>query len=297
MKPFKPMLASAVEGFFGLGKLKYPVMVSPKLDGIRCVLREGKALSRSLKPIPNTYIRNILESLEIDSLDGEIMIAGKNFNEIQSAVMSEAGEPDFEYHVFDTFGGWVANGDKAFSYRYGFLKGWESLFKGRIKLVEHQDIEFPEMLIVYHSECISKGYEGVMIRDPKGPYKFGRSTLKEGYLLKFKQFKDSEAVVVGQVERMHNANEAFTDELGHTKRSSHKANKVPTGMLGAFKVVDPYTHVEFEVGTGFTEEERKRYFGVNYICCHIRYKYQELSADGVPRFPVFLGFRDPIDMS
>lgn len=296
MSNFKPMLAVAVED---VSKIKYPVLASPKLDGIRCVILDGKALSRSLKPIPNAYIRNYLERLNINGMDGEIMIPGKNFNEIQSAVMSEEGEPNFEYHVFDLVSPKLdIFEDHPFAYRYGFMSSEVKYTQSaRVKSVKHKQINNVEELLAFESECVSSGYEGVMIRDPKGPYKFGRSTLKEGYLLKLKRFHDSEARIIGFTERMHNGNEAFTDELGHTKRSSHKANKTGTNMLGAFKVVN--YNGEFEVGTGFTEAQRIEYWlkQKELDGKDIKFKYQELSKDGIPRFPVFLGFRSPIDTS
>lgn len=51
---FKPMLAGKAPD--DLNELTLPVLVSPKLDGIRCVMHEGVALSRKLKPIPNAFV-------------------------------------------------------------------------------------------------------------------------------------------------------------------------------------------------------------------------------------------------
>ena len=86
-----------------------------------------------------------------------------------------------------------------------------------------------EDVLQYEKEFLEIGAEGVMLRSPTGPYKQGRSTLKEGYLLKVKQFTDAEARVIGFDEKMHNANEADVGELGQTKRSSHAENLIPTG--------------------------------------------------------------------
>src|SRR5437899_138139 len=97
--------------------------------------------------------------------------------------------------------------------------------------------------------CIAdcRGFEGVMLRKPDGPYKFGRSTVREGYLMKVKRFTQEEAVVVGYEEQETNLNEATKDALGHTKRSSHKAGKRPAGVLGALRVSNG--HGEFSIGT------------------------------------------------
>lgn len=62
--------------------------------------------------------------------------------------------------------------------------------------------------------------------------------------------------IVGFEEEMFNANEATTSEPGRTKRSSHKANKIPKGRLGA--LVLKYGDTTFNCGTGFNDAERER---------------------------------------
>ena len=86
-----------------------------------------------------------------------------------------------------------------------------------------------------------------MVRRAGAHYKLGRSTARDGALLKLKCFEDAEAQVIGFVELLHNNNEATRSELGRTKRSSARAGKSVSGMLGALVV-----GVEFEVGTGYT---------------------------------------------
>ena len=88
----RPILAEKIEPS-ELENLKYPVLVSPKLDGIRCLIVDGKALSRSFKPIPNLFIQSLLSKQEFNGLDGELVLEGKTFNETQSIVMSESSEP------------------------------------------------------------------------------------------------------------------------------------------------------------------------------------------------------------
>lgn len=68
-------------------------------------------------------------------------------------------------------------------------------------------------LAAYKEKCLSEGYEGVMVRDPAGPYKCGRSTEREGWLLKIKRFEDAEAEVLETYEGMSNYNEAGVDAL------------------------------------------------------------------------------------
>ena len=137
-----------------------------------------------------------------------------------------------------------------------------------------------------------------MVRKPDAPYKFGRSTLKEGYLLKVKRFTDAEAKIIGFEERMYNENEATTDALGHTERSTHKAGMKPAGDLGAFIVRDLRTEMSFRIGTGFTAAQRKEYWTTRNKLMNkiVKYKHFEQGAVDLPRFPVFIGFRDPEDM-
>jgi hypothetical protein len=101
---FRPMLACAIDES-DLDQLKYPVYVQPKIDGIRCICADGEALSRTLKPIPNKYIRDTLRVCLHDygRLDGELVLKylKATFQEITSAVMTEKGNPEFLYLIFD----------------------------------------------------------------------------------------------------------------------------------------------------------------------------------------------------
>jgi DNA ligase-1 len=95
------------------------------------------------------------------------------------------------------------------------------------------------MVQALEEDFLSHGYEGVMLRDPNGPYKHGRSTLREGFLMKLKQFTDGEAVVVRLEEGHHNQNELERDELGRAKRSRHQENLIPSRMVGTIIALDP----------------------------------------------------------
>ena len=290
MKNFKPMLAGKVKD---VNTLNYPILGSVKLDGIRCVLLNGKALSRNLKPIRNNYVRNMLESTGLNNLDGELIIDGKRFNDISSGIMSESGEPKFSYYVFD-----YIDATLPFNTRQSLLNGLGLKKFPFIKIVPQTMVHNVEELLALEVEALAKGYEGVMTRDPLGPYKYGRSGDKEGYLLKLKRFKDSECIIIDAIEQMHNTNEATKDNLGHTERSTKKEGMVGAGMLGSLVVQDIKTGVQFEIGTGFNRDQRIEIWN-NFESFRkniIKYKYQELSADSVPRFPVYLGIRAKEDM-
>ncbi len=291
----KPLLAATVEDE---AKLSFPLMASPKLDGIRCLIVGGRPMSRNMKDIQNKHIWHALFDMGLPDLDGELLVgdpkAADAFNRTSSGVMSRDGSPKFAYYVFDRH-------DKpadSFRQRLTEVSGIVRDKGGVLRIVPHKDIRNVEELAKYETQMLIAGYEGVMLRDPRGVYKFGRSTLREGILMKLKRFLDSEAKVIGFVERMHNTNEQTKDELGRAKRSSAKAGKVATGSLGALKVRDLNTKVEFEIGTGFDDVDRAHIWKEQALFMGkvVKYKYQPVGVKDKPRFPVWLGWRDVADL-
>lgn len=289
---FKPMLAATIDD---VKQLTFPLLASPKLDGIRCVILNGKAVTRNLKPIPNTFIRKFLESHpELDGLDGEIMVDG-DFNSVQSAVMSEDGEPNFYYAVFDY------HNDCGLPYSTRLMK--LSLIVAQFA-TSRRVREVPQIVVNnikdvddYEVEVLADGYEGLILRNMEGTYKFGRSTLRERKLMKLKRFKDDEATIYDMEPLYENNNAPTTNALGRTERSSHQANLVAQNKLGALNV-RLKNGKEFSIGTGFDDATRKDLWArkKSLIGKQVKFKFQELSADGIPRFPVFLGMRDERDM-
>lgn len=163
-----------------------------------------------------------------------------------------------------------------------------------LREVRHYEVDTHERLALAEQEFLEKGYEGIMLRSPTGPYKSGRATVKENYLLKCKRYNDSEAIVIGFEERFHNANEAEESELGLTKRSHKQENMVPTNSLGALIVRDVETGIEFKVGTGFTEAMRQEYWRdqQSLLGKQLTYKSFEIGVKEKPRHPVFVGWRE-----
>jgi len=296
MSTFKPMLASPAQD------ITFPVWASYKIDGVRCVIRNGQALSRSLKPIPNAYIRNRLERPEYEGFDGELVVGSpRDKNVMQnttSGVMSVAGEPEFLFIVFDYITD--VTKDQPYWQRYTELSRKMGLvYDKHVPLLHQERIYNLAALDEMEERALDLGFEGLIIRDPESPYKYGRSTAKQGWMLKIKRFADSEAVVLGAQELMHNENEAFIGELGQTKRSSHQENKVASGLLGALEVEDLNTGERFNIGTGFTMEQRLRLWQNRHDLPRqiVKYKsFRQTGTKNAPRHPVFLGFRDERDM-
>lgn len=284
---FKPMLSGKV--LPDLSNVKFPVYVSLKLDGIRCIIQDGIAVSRTLKPIPNLYIQQCLKGLP-DGLDGELIVGNPNhpdvFNITQSGVMSETGMPDFKFYVFDFAESLYTFGDRnALTRMYAAKYDW-------IIWLEQWLIEDKENLLKFEEWAVTNGYEGIMLRDPNGPYKEGRSTDKQGWLLKMKRFHDSEAVIVGFEELLINNNEQVTDELGYSKRSKEKNGLVNGNTLGSF-ICQLDNGIRFSCGSGITDNMRDLIWNnkVIYLNKKIKFKYQNWTAEKKPRMPIFLGFR------
>lgn len=281
----KPMLSSEAN----LKALKFPVLASPKLDGVRALVRDGVVLSRSLKPLPNRHVQMMFGRPELEGFDGELILGDPTHPEAYrrtvSAVMSIEGEHAVDFHVFDRW-------DRDYPYKEVSLSYW------LIIPIYSTPIHNMEELEEYEVAILDKGYEGVMLRDPQSPYKFGRSTAKEGYLLKLKRFADSEAEIIGFEELMHNQNEATLNETGHIERSTKQVGLLPADTLGALIVRDIHSGVEFKIGTGFTAAERKKFWNLRAPLrgALVKYRYFPTGSKEKPRFPSFQGFRHHIDL-
>lgn len=291
---FKPLLAKEVD----LNKLRFPVLASPKLDGIRCVILNGRAVSRTLKPIPNNYVRNLLEATKLPAFDGELIVGPPNdMNTMQrtsSGIMSHGGEPEFKFFVFDD----ISEPNKPYSDRYKYISDMKMyLPDDYVEVLHHELIHNMTELEDYENICVEAGFEGIMIRRPDGPYKFGRSTVNEGILLKVKRFVDEEAIVIGFEEKMHNANEAKKDARGYTVRGFSQDMLVPADTLGALIVMSEKWGV-FNIGTGFDDKTRQWVWDNKEKCLNelCTFKYQTTGIKDKPRTPVFKCFRNRIDM-
>ena len=289
---FKPLLAYTVKD---ADALRFPVLVSPKLDGIRCVIHNDQPVSRTLKLIPNRFIQAELGFYP--PFDGELMVGDPldpaAFNKSTSGIMSRDGEPDFTYWVFD----WIDPHDLhlPFTERLAIAKSRLSLEERWpwARLVPHTQADDPEELLRLEAYYVGLGYEGVMVRAPWGTYKFGRSTEGQGLLGKVKRFEDTEGEIVGFEELMHNENEATINNLGYQERSTAQAGQVPGNTLGALRVSHPDFEETFGVGTGFTADERFTLWQIRDTLKgqSVKFKHQPAGAKDRPRFPSYLGLR------
>jgi DNA ligase-1 len=289
----KPMLA----GNYDPEKAVFPYIATPKIDGIRFVMVNGVALSRSFKPLRNKYIQSLLSSALPDGMDGELT-SGDTFQSSTSAIMKIEGEPEFDVWLFDYLD---PSSETILSYsarmkqlsQFNLEKEYPfTLHKLLGKIVNNQ--EELEKLDDYH---LDSGFEGTMLRSPSGTYKFGRSTVRDNILLKVKRFTDDEGLLIDVHEKMSNQNDAEIDELGHTKRSSALDGMIPMNTAGSLVVSGSYGEVK--VGSGLDDKMRE-YIWSNRDSLignsYVKYKFFPQGVKDLPRHPVFIGFRDSDDM-
>lgn len=282
---FRPLLAATIPSNEALATLTYPMIASPKLDGIRVLIHPTLGpITRKLKPIPNVPTNIYLHNPDFHFLDGEIMV-GDTFSDVTSAIMSHDGAPEFTYYIFDSF----EFPNKSYTERISTLSN-----NDRIKVLEHIVVNSIEEVLEVESRYLLEGYEGLMLRKPSGRYKFNRSTLNEQILLKLKRFKDGEAKVIGFEELYRNDNKKENNNLGYSERSSSLDGLVAMDTLGSLIVQSEDFDLTFKVGSGYDEATRKDIWNRRDEVLEktIKVKYQDIGMKDRPRFPIFLGFRE-----
>jgi|688.fasta_scaffold14667_13 ATP-dependent DNA ligase len=284
----KPMLA--IE--FNMEKkedksLKFPVFIQPKLDGVRCLIykENDKIVFQSRQNTIYDDFDHLLPELqhlmsqfneqENLILDGELYTHGMPFEQITSMVRSSKGKrkniEDLNYHVYDCFYSGETN-SMSYNDRYQVLRrSFGDTIYSKLILVETTLVNSKLDIENFHTHytTLRNPYEGVMIRTTDGVYKQqGRS--KD--LKKYKKFMDEEFEVVGY----------------------HEA----TGCHSGTPIFECKSNVNAEKIFGVTMQgtiESKKHMMEKVTCYFgkmLTVKYQEKSRDGIPRFPVGIGFRD-----
>ncbi|WP_069040589.1 DNA ligase [Methyloversatilis sp. RAC08] len=253
-----PALMHAQRHHDGIDPAAY--WVSEKLDGVRAVW-DGRVLRfRSGRPIaaPAWFTA----SLPAVPLDGELWIARGRFDVLSGVVRRDVPDDvDWQpvrYLLFDLPG---APGD--FSQRLARLKHivadaglpW-------LQAVPQQRVADRAELASRFAEVVAGGGEGLMLHRADALWTAGRSDA----LLKLTPFFDAEAAVTGHVPG----------------KGRHR------GRLGALEVVDAEGR-RFRIGSGFSDASR---IAPPAIGTQVTYRYRELTARGLPRFPVFVRVRD-----
>jgi DNA ligase-1 len=299
---FRPMRAPGEDpqknkDFFK--KLRYPLLCSPKFDGVRGISRGGVVTSRSGKPLPSQQVQCVVGAFSFG--DGEIIVGEPTdfnvYNRTQSHVMSgDKHAEDLRYYIFDCVDdSWL---QRPFYQR--LEKAAIQVFELELPhfiLVDHHEVETYDELIAYEEVQLAAGYEGIMMRDPVGHYKQGQGTFNEGLIYKLKRFTDAEATIIGFVEQNVNTNDQERSELGYAKRSTAKDGMLPANTLGKF-IVD-FAGLELTVGCGsFNHTERKEIWDnqETYLGTLLKFRFFSHGVKDLPRFPRATGFRTTLDL-
>jgi DNA ligase-1 len=271
--------------------------IQPKLDGGRCVAvlpangGRVRLLSRTGKEWGNfESVRRELQKYneKVNAkntwyIDGEVVsfMNGRiEFQAIQKTMMRKDGVEvgELKFMVFDaaTEQEWKSPSE---TYEERWRVARSTVWTAHLHDVPEQKLElveadFTDRLTVPMLEEICNmyteaGYEGAMARRADIPVE-NRRTKK---LLKLKTFLDDEAEVVAVVEG---------------------AGKYE-GMLGALKCRHKNGQL-FEIGSGFDDSQRREFWDAKGLPRHLTFKYQNLTDDGVPRFPIFSYFRHEADI-
>lgn len=290
----------------------------PKIDGMRVFVGDDcTPLSRSGKPWKQRHLRKFFGDYpSLRYSDGEVVSGLQydptSFRESMSGIRAEDGSPEFTYYIFD-----YAQPDWALcTYESRRMKITTILnelgagtyteegngYVAKLILCPQTKVTSLEEIYALEIEHLAAGWEGSIIRRDDRAYKFGRSTINEGALLKLKRFEDAEAIVVGYEPVYENHNEAFTGPLGFTNRSAHQENLRPIDRLGVLQVeLLTDRSVKFGIGVfrGLTHSDRDglwvaRETLIGRIC---KFKHQGYGGGyDKPRTPVWLGWRSPIDL-
>lgn len=264
-----PMLA---HDYLKRGKsITFPCFVQRKFDGTRCVAMPGKGLfSRNRKSYPHLeHITKEINRLPANIIfDGELYSDTLTFQEIVGLVKrvslkagDEEKQQQIKYFVYDIIS------DAPYEQRLANLQMLFARYKFKnLVLVKTDLCESEEKMKELHAQYVAEGYEGIMLRNKSGAYKNARSI----DLQKYKCFLDSEFEITGYKE----------------------GEGVEAGcVLWVCKTNEGKT---FACRPRGTREERMELFqnGDDYIGQQLTVRFQELTNDGVPRFPVGLCVRN-----
>lgn len=272
---FKPMLAIKFEDLKNFDPDTNPVYSQPKLDGIRCIARKDGLWTRSGEKIHSCphierELEKVFEMAPTLVLDGELYNHDlkDNFNELTSIIRREKltdedlvkSKEVIQYHVYDAYDSGDSN--MKFSDRYSvFYALIRNAAEGACVVpVSTSYVTSRQNLDDIYGYYLESGYEGQMIRiDEK--YENKRSK----FLTKRKEFVSEEFEVISVEEGQGNWS-------GHVKRFILKIGNAD---------------VTFGAGVRGSQEVLKKLLSEKKPDW-ATVRYQNLTPDGIPRFPVVI---------
>ena len=318
---FLPLLAPNQE--IDINKLSYPLLGSYKLDGCRLLPKDGRLVTRSLKNLPNKQLNEKFEFLRKFSEtnvmpDGEIYAHGIPFQFIVSCFMTQdytaksaiknweklCVEHDFnmsrqevfdklKFYCFDV----VYNEEYStpFEKRYRNLEllHIESDINNLCVRVDHKILNNPQEVEEYFQEALENGYEGLILRNPTGIYKFDRASIKQNIIFKYKPFVTTDTIIKGitQATQVNADAEKTVNEKGRSVTSKKAGDRHLIEKAQGFIV--EFEGKELTVPIAMTDEQKKYIWThqEEYVGKYIEYKYMAVGMKDVPRIPKFVRMR------
>ena len=277
--PVSPMLAQ--NGSQHVSKLVFPAIGQYKFDGIRNIAQKinGKWTNVSRKGKEFLVLDNISRALDVLNITENVVFDGEMYSDIEcfetvAGIVRKKKLDDDDYvvmanvkfNVFDCI--FIDDIEMTFKNRFEKLKNILSNDKtGCLNVVEVFTVEDESSIEKLVDKALENKYEGLMVRNTDSPYEIDKRSY---HLQKFKRFFDKEYEIVGAREGQGN----------------DKGTVIWSCILNEER--------EFSVRPMGTREERKKQFlnYKDYIGKMLTVKYQELTKDGVPRFPVGVTIRD-----
>lgn len=247
-------------------KVAYPCLVSPKVDGLRCIYQDGQLLSRKGKPIQGlTWLAKRLATCiptNLKRLDGEIVAPGANFDEISGKLRSFNETPDAHYYLFDMV---LENQGLPLYKRQTLLTSWTASItpaEGHLgfSALPNTTCHTEDQVLEKFDEALREGFEGVMVKGDCSPYYDGRTY----YWQKVKKSDSIDLRVVGW-------------EPGEGKYQD---------MVGALKCELPNGQISY-VGSGLKDDQRAKWAEDPTLILgkYVEVEFMEQSSKGVLRHP------------
>lgn len=274
-------------------KLRYPVLASLKKDGIRAI-KLGELASRTLKRIPNLSIQKRAEKLP-SYFDMELWNPSLQYDEIESIVMSREHERsgEIQFHVLDWFLPHLPFLDRLTKVNLWCYENYNDCTNNIFNINARQCNESDDLFSAF-LECEELQGEGICFRTLDSPYKQGRSTLKEQYLVKLSRFIRTEVKIVGFTEQLMNTNAEKRSPVGMMARRK-TVGGFGKNTLGAFLCeLSNGNKIDVGTGVGLTDKLRKEIWDNrdNYYGRVITVKHKPIGQKNKLRHPTFVGFRE-----
>jgi DNA ligase-1 len=284
-----------------------PMMASYKLDGMRCIFKNGQMLSRQFKPILNKQLNERfakMKELTKDNpfvFDGELYSHDIDFGEIMHYCRTEdlGDEPlpdSIKFYCFDRTNVIMANEIPA-HVRYMVVQTELANVSPYVEVLEQRTISTPEEAKAMFEEAVAKGYEGLILKDPNSFYKHGRISTTSGDGYKFKPYQtwDARIIAVEQATEVAPTAEKKKTEYGYSKTSRKKGDRIPVEKASAFTVLYDGKLLKVSLAMTYKEKEQVWREKDSYIGKTIEYKGMLVGAKDVPRHPVFVRMRPDKD--